>query len=245
MNHPNKSSNENNKLIDRTKKIQQLILKYGIPQYLKKWDSSYPKKFETSQQNINFLMQFVKKYHPHSMIWLTVWTKEIPMLQTDIIRYEDQPNPMPIFKWDNNNKIGTISIFQFTDNKNKNKKDKQKIIRSIRTIIKRWVKKDIKGLIIDLRKHFGGNMWPAITSLTDIFGRTTLLAFTNKTVNKFDNVWLTIDNLTYNNKQKFLTANLNFTKPITIIVSNKTASSGEFVASCFYGRMNTKIFGHR
>ena len=40
-----------------------------------------------------------------------------------------------------------------------------------------------------------------------------------------------------------MTNKLKFNKPIAVIVSNKTGSSGEIIAGIFIGRKNTKMFG--
>ena len=85
-------------------------------------------------------------------------------------------------------------------------------------------------------------MWPVVYGLSDILGDTTLFSWNNEKTKKNEKKW----NNFINGKVKmgkFITNKLKFTKPIAVIVSRDTSSSGEFIASLFIGRDNTKLFG--
>ena len=109
-----------------------------------------------------------------------------------------------------------------------------KWVTEVKRQIDKEIKKDLSSIIIDLSEHTGGNMWAAIRTLTNIYGETTLLKFTSS------KDWINIANNTEINGQ-FMTNELKFKKPIHIIVSSQTASSGEIIAASFKGR-KTYIF---
>jgi len=99
---------------------------------------------------------------------------------------------------------------------------------------------DIKGWVVDLRRNFGGNMFPMIAGLGPLTGTGNLGYFEGdgyyawryekngvcKSV-KVDNP--------YTLKAK--------TPKIAILVSSTTASSGEMTAISFIGKKNTRLFG--
>lgn len=105
--------------------------------------------------------------------------------------------------------------------------------------------KNIKGLIIDFRKHTGGSMWPLIEALSRFLNNNTLFAWNNNKVNFNQKEWWNLVNNTVKRNQHFIKSNINTTYSIAIIIGNKTASAGEFVASCFGCDKNVKFFGQR
>ena len=205
--------------------INKIINKNGIDKYIKGWNKI------TDTTNLN---QDIKKYHKHASI-----------------RYSEElieSKKIPKFLWDNKNKIGRIVYYEFIlgNNKEKNLLDEKNLIFITNKNLSEWIKNDIKGLIIDLRNHKGGNFLPFILSLKLILGSTTLFAWNKTKVSKNDPFWFNFDNkLNLIDNQKFNSDKLNFKKPIAIIIGNKTSSAGEFSASIFIGRKNVKFFGSR
>lgn len=233
---------------DIIKQIDSIIEKYGIPFYVIKWKKMtkpvMPKKFKDHYEYVKFLNTYVQVYHNHSFIQSnTIMNKMMSHNKPNSKKYD--PKPMPDFKW--NDGIGTIKFyhFQMTSNKVIDERDTKKVINLVKKNYDKWQKSGLKGLIIDLTEHSGGNMWVCVKSLKDILGNTTLLAFDNVKVTKKDKKWINIidGNVLYD--QKFLTNELGIKIPIGIIVSGKTSSSGEIIASIFIGRKNTKIFGDK
>jgi C-terminal processing protease CtpA/Prc len=101
---------------------------------------------------------------------------------------------------------------------------------------------DFKGLILDFRKHHGGNMWPLVDALSRFLDNSTLFAWSNEKVSFKDKKWRNLINGKVKVNQSFIKgANINY--PIAVIIGSQTASAGEFVASCFINRNNVKIFG--
>lgn len=223
------------------KKVDTIIKKNGIPYYLNKWEKiSIPKNFESYGEFYRFLNKYVKSYHFHSFIFSNFMLQQF---QKDHKQNKFEERPMPKFKWDNKNKIGTIKLYHFISaGREQTILDEKKMIKLVEKHYQIWNKKNISGLIIDLREHTGGDMWPAVKSLKDVLGNTTLLSF-NTTKTKYnERRWINLKN---GNKKggKFITNSLNFKKPIVIIISNNTTSSGEFIAAIFKGRSNTIFLG--
>lgn len=242
-----------NQYIKIIKKVEQLIIKWGIPHYVKKWSKpEIPiQEFKTYWQFYSFLLQFVRSYHDHSFIQSKYVIQQRSYTESSNTNAESSntkiqyiERPMPNFKWDKINCIGRIIFYHFvhSENEDKDQKDYNRIIKLVRVVFKRWEKRNIAGLIIDLRNHTGGSMGPAIESLVDILGQTTLFAWSNEPVTHWDKKWLNLDH-GIKSGQKFLTSNIKFTGPIAIIVSGNTSSAGEMVAASFVGRKNIKIFG--
>lgn len=227
------------------KKVEKIINKYGIPLYLKKWKTpTIPDNFDSYDDFYNFLNAFCKSYHKHTHFS----SKSIK----NIVKTKESDNkdrPMPNLDWNSKNKIGTIKFYHFINGyvQKENTRDTKKLVTLVRSTLKSWLNNnnDIKGLIIDLREHSGGNMWPHVEALQDILGTTSLLSFGNIKTKFTDKKWINIENGKVSFNQKFIGTDMAFDKPIAILVSNKTESSGEFIASIFCGRDNVKLFGDK
>ncbi len=223
---------------DLIKEINNTIKNEGLVKYLKNWKEIKNKKIKNKEEFISFINKQLKKFHKHSMIVLNNKEEEESY----------NSRQLPKFYWDNKNKIGRITFFHFYmgSNEKQNMKDELMIIQLTRYYIDLWKKKKINGLIIDLRKHIGGSFYPFTMSLAPILINTTIFGWNKKIVNKKDECWINFDenmNLSYN--KKFKTKKLFCNFPIAVILSNKTASAGEFSAAIFKGRDNTKFFGQR
>ena len=91
----------------------------------------------------------------------------------------------------------------------------------------------INNIVIDLRNHRGGYMYHGIKIMQNIYGNTTMYKSCNK--------WYSLQD----GKLIFdkLGDELSFKGNIVVLVSEKTASSGEILALTFMGRKNTTILG--
>lgn len=236
-------TNEYHKIIN---KVDNIIKKEGIPYYLDKWKKPLiPENFKSYEDFLYFLYKYVQTYHSHSFVYSISKTEKYKKQNIK----QDNERPMPEFKYDERTKIGTITYYQFINDYNNEKKtmnDYKKLIKLVQTTLLTWNKKGLNGLIIDLRKHYGGNMWPVVESLLDILGDTSLLSFTNIKAKFSDKKWINIKHGTIMKKDdKLITSKIKFNNPIAVIVSHNTASSGEFITGIFYGRSNVKIFGDK
>jgi C-terminal processing protease CtpA/Prc len=221
--------------MDLVKKVEELIRTKGIPKYIKKWKPlKIPEKFKTQKDLYDFLQKYVESYHFHTQI--TWWS---------VSHQEGNLQPMPNFSYLSDKKIGIIEFYHFLDSTpTKTKADYIKIGQLVKFYMKTWEKLGLNGLIIDLCKHSGGNMWPFIHALSNILGDTTLFAFANHKVKPNEPLWYNMKNgkIIYGKKGK---TELGFKKPIAVLVSDKTASTGEFIAAMFCGRKNAKLFGDK
>ncbi|ARF11801.1 peptidase family S41 [Klosneuvirus KNV1] len=236
-------TNEYHKIIN---KVYNIIKKEGIPYYLDKWKKPLiPENFESYEDFLYFLYKYVQSYHTHSFVYSISKTEKYNKQNIS----QNNERQMPAFKYDERTKIGTITYYQFINDYNNEKKtmnDYKKLIKLVQATYQSWNQKGLNGLIIDLRKHTGGNMWPAVESLQDILGDTSLLSFTNVKSKFSDKKWINIQNGKIMKKDdKLVTAKIKFDNPIAVIVSQNTASSGEFITGIFYGRNNVKIFGDK
>lgn len=214
--------------------INDIIKKKGIPKYSNNWKvMDAEKEFKTTDSCFLYIIKNLKIYHKHSNLICISDYKNLEKIEDN--------RKMPKFYWDKNKKIGRIIFYHFftTLNKNSNINDENNMIKITRQILKEWLQKKIKGLIIDLRFHKGGNFYPFILALSDILNNTSL--FCIKKDNK--DIWFNMeDRITIGS---FLNNKLDFEKPIAIIIGEKTKSSGEFSAAIFKDRENVKFFGKK
>jgi C-terminal processing protease CtpA/Prc len=228
-------SNSKNKYDKILLKIINLIIKNGIPNYLNKFIENLKKiKFENNINNDkNFLKvstKLIKLYHYHSSINISFKFNST---------HADKLIPT---KFSIINNIGIIKLYIF-DTYSLKKSQINDYIKNITDFLDQ--NKNMKGLILDFRKHTGGSIWPLIEALSRFLNNNTLFAWDNNKVNFNQKKWVNLVNNTPKYNQHFIKSNINTTYPIAIIIGNKTASAGEFVASCFTSDKNVKFFGQR
>ncbi|MFD2829636.1 S41 family peptidase [Corticicoccus populi] len=105
--------------------------------------------------------------------------------------------------------------------------------------------KSFENVIIDLRENSGGNMGPMITGLTSLLNDGHLISFVMKDHSEFkvnieDGEIRNAGTPTTVKHRKFVRVN-----KIAVLISGRTASSGEIIAISFDGVPNTKIFGEK
>ncbi len=118
---------------------------------------------------------------------------------------------------------------------------------SIQAAIKQLDKQKPKGWIIDLRENGGGMSKPMTAGLgpfveneksagwRDADGQDTYWIYRNGQVYQNDELVFDLNSQPYKLKSG--------KKPVSVLVSKKTASSGEVLATSFVGRKNTKLIG--
>ena len=229
-------------------KIDKAIITHGIPHYINKWRKiDIPENFDSYDDFLNFLKEYVKAYHYHSFVKSLKQQSEYAIQSRKEHMEKEENGYLPEFKWDTKNKIGTIKFYHFYNglDEKKNNDAINNITNIVVTNFNDWINKDINGLIIDLREHKGGNMWAHIPSLKNILGNTTLLSFTNIQVTHKDKKWINMRDGEIFHNEEFMSRELKFKKPIAVLVSKNTASSGEFITGIFYKRDNVRMFGDK
>ena len=216
--------------------INEIVQKHGLKNYVKKWKPmNSNKEFDNVKELILYINQNLKKYHKHSNL--------IPLNYYKSFKKKEHRR-LPEFIWYSNDKIGKIKFYHFfsCDDNKVNINNQDNLIKITNAYINLWLNKGINGLIIDLRYHKGGNFYPFIFGLKEIFGNTTLFSINNDITDKKEKKWLNLinDKIT---KNEFITSELKFKKPIAILINKNTKSAGEFSSALFKGRSNVKFFG--
>jgi C-terminal processing protease CtpA/Prc len=138
------------------------------------------------------------------------------------------------------NDIGYLKLPGFyTQSEHGYKKNYEDIIISLSKLSAK------RKLILDLSENTGGNMYPWIAALAPLYDKRTVGYFEYKYKKEKDGWNLKEDGIFCGEKKWFGEVNknqLNFEK-IAVIVSGKTASSGEAIAMSFVGQDNIKLFG--
>lgn len=213
-------------------KLISTIEKNGINTKLNKWKKPKIKyDFNNCEEFYIYIHKLARSYDKHTFIINNKEEEEyFKKNKTKIPK-----NKYPTIKIIENN-ILSIKFYVYTNYSKEWKKNMDNWVDIVKKKIDKNLEKKLNGIIIDLTKHEGGNMWPAIRAMANIYGNTTLLKFTS------EKQWINI----INGKEKggkFINKNLNFKKPIVIIVSSDTASSGELIGATFKGRENTYFVG--
>ena len=118
--------------------------------------------------------------------------------------------------------------------------------RYVRTLREDLAKLPACGYVVDLRENIGGNMWPQLLALQPILGTGAVGAFRTRAetgawtlgvsdARAGDDVAIGVTDP--------LPALDASGKPVAVLLSPDTASSGEAVAIAFAGRNNTRSFG--
>lgn len=246
-------------------KIDKIIKEESIPKYYKKYKPSKKIRKEIinyskphDQKFCSLLDKYVKPYHYHTGFICSFpkkgsSTKKFKIsskLPKKLRERFDIARPPPEFYFDKKTKIGKIVFYKF--NSSLDKKTLKKEIKLHKKSIQQFLSKHkFRGLILDLRLHNGGNMWPTVTGLKSILANVPFYILTkNDKVNK-DDLYMSIseDFDVINNweiKHIELKENkINTDYPIAIIIGPYTYSSGELISAIFAGKENVKVFGKK
>lgn len=116
---------------------------------------------------------------------------------------------------------------------------------SLQHILRNLDKSNIKGWIVDLRDNTGGNMGPMIAGLGPLFTGEKLGCLFD--VNGGSECWTYKDDAFGWDGRREITpthpVTLPHARPIAVLISNQTGSSGEIVAISFVGNGKTRLFG--
>lgn len=117
---------------------------------------------------------------------------------------------------------------------------------SIQQQIERQDTADLKGWIIDLQNNRGGNMWPMLAGLSPLLSKEIHGYFIKPDGEEVP--WGTIPGASILNNRKLIRLSKvqklnNIGRPMAVLSSKRTASSGEAVLIALQGQRNVKTFG--
>jgi carboxyl-terminal processing protease len=119
--------------------------------------------------------------------------------------------------------------------------------QTIRNAVATLDHKNIKGWILDLRLNTGGSMYQMLAGISDILGDGKLGSFVNQH-GKNDGNWIIkngnilLDTTKVSNLPGRVPSK-HATKPMAVLISGMTASSGEVVAISTIGRKKSALIG--
>ena len=107
-------------------------------------------------------------------------------------------------------------------------------------------KNTVEGWILDLRYNTGGNCWPMLAGIGPLLGEGTCGFFIMADGSKQD--WFYRSGVAGVDSIGIVQVSSPYSltiedRPIAVLTSEKTASSGEVVTIAFHGKKNTKSFG--
>jgi hypothetical protein len=225
--------------MERLERLKQqtidVIRKHGMPHLVRGWLKRAKHK---KIKNMADLQALVHDYHHHSYLM------GVPRIK--ILHSSKQPawdkrlgdTPMPSFTMTHDG-IGRVTFYHFFGIDNKAESRMKELVGAFLN------KPELKGLILDLRYHTGGNVWPLIRSLKHVLRGATLKANSQEPLGRRANVWERMGTRGGISVGKHTgTAELpHFSAPIAVLIGPNTSSSGEIAAAVFHGRPNSRSFG--
>lgn len=193
-----------NKLYD---KIMGIISSNGIPSLQKKI-SKYISRGDNDKITLKEIGVILNKYHKHSFIYEMNNKRSAPQDSLQII---------------DNGDLITIKCKSFDGS---NLEETKKYKKTVQDVVNN---KALKNLIIDLRMHEGGTMWPFLHSISPLLDNT-IIQF-------------------HNGRKEIGKVNIDKGMPkrhdvnIYVIVGHKTSSAGEFIAATLRNNKGVKLFG--
>lgn len=118
--------------------------------------------------------------------------------------------------------------------------------KKIRNALLKLSTKKVSKWIVDLRYNGGGNFYPMVSGIAPLIGEGVVGKLVSSNLDTLFTWSIKNGNFTYDIPDLVVLPNKpTFQVPpkVAVLTSRWTASSGELVATCFKGRINTKFFG--
>ena len=223
-------------------RVVALIRSEGIPSYVAAWEPPVPfREFEKDKSDEAFLEalseQVVKKYHFHSKL---IYHKDDPVGKRKAPRWGKKP---PLIELIDDGRVGLIRFFACSRyDGDKAALDEQ--VAAVATALRQWIKsRMIDGLVLDLRRHTGGDIYPFSVGLAGVLKGVTMYSWGNVPASRKRRTWEINDGESSGRPQAFTTDRLRCAFPVAVLVGPKTASAGEADAAIFYNKPRVKTFG--
>lgn len=218
--------------------IVSIIKKYGVPEYIKKFNKANIDIPDTINSENEFLKEgntILSKYHPHSGVY-----KNDSKSSKHIKKNKDTEFTF------GKDKIAKIKLFSFTSYNGPKQYDieKKKYVKEINDFLDTCTENGMKGLIVDFTKNGGGGVWQMVDAFMRYLNNTSLFAWYPTKVKPNEKHWTNVEN----NKvvwNKGLLKSTGEHIPIAVLISSDTGSAGEIGASMFKSHPNVKLFGEK
>lgn len=157
------------------------------------------------------------------------------------------PAPMPTTQL-HAGSIGMVALPTLNTFTVSGRADATRYVAVARAGLQRLDAKRLCGWVIDLRDNGGGNMWPMLNAVSPLLGPSPFGAFVtaNGTVSRWvrTETGVVIEGIEASSWPRYDPFDLIQAKqPVAVLLSGRTASSGEAVAIAFSGLVNTRRFG--
>jgi Peptidase family S41 len=249
-----------------------LVRKEGMPQRARPWLEKY--KGTKPPESLGDLNRRVSEYHSHSSVQdKAVWAARFGKRQ---IRRRLQRPPECVMGRGSMSGIATIRLFMHVIDptevdeavRNGTPVNRLPTMFAHASIVHDFLDKHkhkIRGIIVDLRRHEGGSMWPGLYALGQLLEGHVLFAFANiegpELLRSKD--WMTIvkrksgahgpSAFSLQNCKSTMTCNTfkldGMPVPVAVLIGPHTCSSGEFIAAALGAggghRDHVRSFGAR
>lgn len=229
--------------------IVGLIRKEGIPSYVSAWERGLvpfrdlPSKGTDAEFLAALSERIVQRYHFHSRLLFDKadpvgvltrapsWGRKSPLIRTRVV------------------KGGIVGIMTFYSCSFRYDRDADiaildKQAHAVASAVREWkgsADNAINGLIIDLRQHSGGDIYPFLVGLTDLLRGVAMYSWGTAPTTRKQRTW-EIGGSSHG-LGTFTTDRLRCRFPVAVLVGPKTRSAGEANAAMFHNKPNVKTFG--
>lgn len=254
--------------LEIAKRVESMIRRKGIPSHVKKLSAFDLKLAQLPRKEfLSALRKYVHNYHEHSSLTVTPDTSNLPRKKSPSKHRRTQLPTSPAKdslafrfppKLHLSGNILTIRLGVFVTTLGMLRtvrQDWDDQVREVRSAV-RAARKNNTGIILDLRKHSGGNFKPVVDMFEDLFQNTSLFAWCNKVPTSKSKDWSNLgpeakgtwrpDQHSYEGKiteGRFISGEFSYPCNIAVIFGSRTYSSGEFAAAMFCGKPGVRLFG--
>lgn len=255
------------------RRCRTAVLREGIPTYVVRWQRS-ASSAPTPPRSLEELRTRLRAYHSHTYLLAPATTsartstalerRMAPTAQMKTARRHLLRQPE--FAYDARRRVGTVRAFTLNNGGTgltaaEYAAVRKRTISGIRRQLDAWERSGLDGLIIDLRKHYGGTFWPLLSAFSRYLMGVPLFAWSatlpadgEALTRSRAKVWLTpvtsenaeggvtLQDLAYPRR----TGNRLRDPPrrgVAVLLSSTTVSSGEIAAAMFASKAGVRTFG--
>lgn len=185
----------------------------------------------------------LRSHHPHQSIFFHKKWQEVGLKANEELR---RP---PKMTWHSVPRVGYIKFYTYVFTEGVDVSvDRpwdprpESTVTACRWQIEEWIRKGMRGIVIDLSEHQGGSFRPAMHALGEHLLKDRKVYEMIDSQNKQTPVFYDGEKEIFGNKKRS-SCSLSALFRVAIVVSSKTYSSGEIVAAILHGREGTRTFG--